>query len=59
MAGFSNWKNALQKFKKHQSSIAHHEAVDPVEKIPRTTKDVGEMLSGVHAEQKLKTEKCS
>ena len=33
--GFSNWKNALSKFEKHQCSVAHHEAVHLIQTIPR------------------------
>ena len=29
--GFSNWKDALSKFRKHQSSVAHHEAVNLIQ----------------------------
>ena len=50
--GFSNWKKALTRFEKHQNTISHREAVQLVVTIPRTTKDVGEMLSVCHAEQK-------
>ena len=51
-AGFSNWKKAIEKFNKHEKSIAHHQAVELVEKIPKTTKNVGDMLSSTHAKQK-------
>ena len=50
--GFSNWKKAIEKFEKHQTSKSHREAIDLVIKIPSTTKDVGEMLNKSHAEQK-------
>lgn len=55
--GFSNWKDAISSFKKHAKSDAHLEAVDEVFKLPRITKDVGELLSAHHAEQKLKARK--
>ena len=51
-SGFSNWKKAIERFNKHESSLSHHQAVDFVEKIPRTTKNVGEMLSSSYAQQK-------
>ena len=49
---FTNWKKAIERFNKHESSLSHHQAVDFVEKIPRTTKNVGEMLSSTYAQQK-------
>lgn len=38
-------------------SDAHLEAVDEVIKLPRATKDIGEMLSAQHTEQKLESRK--
>ena len=57
-AGFTNWKKAIEKFIKHEKTIAHRQAVELVEKIPKTTKDVGEMLSSAHAQLKAETVKC-
>ena len=51
--GFSDWKNATTSFKKHQQSKAHCEAVDAVITLPRTTKNIGELLSREHAAQKV------
>ncbi len=51
-AGFTNWKKALEKFDKHQSTSSHRESVELLVTIPSNTKDVGEMLSKAHAEQK-------
>ena len=50
--GFSNWKKAIERFNKHEQSIVHRQAVDLVEKIPSTTKNVGDMLSSAYAQQK-------
>ena len=50
--GFSNWKKALERFEKHQGTIAHRQAVEMVKTIPNTTRDVGELLSEAHAQQK-------
>ncbi len=47
--GFSDWKRALEKFKKHQLSHSHRQAVDF---IMNTTKNVGEMVQKGYAEQK-------
>ena len=43
--GFSNWKDATSSFKKHQASKAHGEPVQAVITLPKTTKNVGELLS--------------
>lgn len=51
-SGFSNWKRAIEKFNKHETSMSHRQAVDFVEKIPRTTMNVGNMLSSTYAQQK-------
>ena len=50
--GFCNWKKALERFNKHERTVSHCQAVELVETIPNTTKNVGEMLSGINAEQK-------
>ena len=55
--GFDNWKKALERFKKHQNTTSHRDAVDLVVKIPSTTKDVGEMLSTSLASQKAESRK--
>eukprot|EP00105_Crassostrea_gigas_P017526 XP_011435339.1 PREDICTED: zinc finger MYM-type protein 1-like [Crassostrea gigas] len=38
--GFSNWKDATSKFRKHQDSDCHKEAVERKLKLPRETKDI-------------------
>ena len=43
--GFSNWKDAIAKFSKHQDSWCHQQAVLKTVTLPSTTADVGEMLS--------------
>ena len=48
VTGFSNWKNALEKFENHQHTKSHREAMLVVS-IPGTTRDVGELLSTSHA----------
>lgn len=50
--GFCNWKKGLERFNKHERTLSHHQAVELVEKIPNTTKNIGEMLSAISAEQK-------
>ncbi|XP_062585373.1 zinc finger MYM-type protein 1-like [Saccostrea cucullata] len=50
--GFCNWKDATSKFRKHQDSDCHKEAVERKVKLPRETKDIGEVLSAAHSEEK-------
>ena len=50
--GFSNWKKAIECFNKHEKTTSHRQAVELVEKMPKTTRDVGDMLSSIHAQQK-------
>ena len=50
--GFSNWKDATVSFKKHQSSSTHSEAVESVVTLPRTTRDIGELMSSSHKRDK-------
>ena len=47
--GFSNWKRALAKFKKHQLSHSHRQAV---EFVTSTSKNIGEMVNKGYAAQK-------
>ena len=50
--GYTNWKDALAAFKKHEGTICHKEAVDVIVTIPRSHRDCGEMLSMAHAAEK-------
>ena len=50
--GFCNWKNATTQIQKHQESKCHHEAVEVVITLPKTTVDIGEQLSLQHAREK-------
>lgn len=55
--GFSNWKNALSKFEKHQISIAHQEAVALIQ----TTVPImmlGKCWAVLMQNKSSKTEKC-
>ena len=54
--GFSNWKDASGEkgaFSCHQQSNCHKRAVELMVTLPRTTKDVGELLSLTHSQEKL------
>ncbi len=50
--GYSNWKDATVAFKKHQESKTHREAVEAIVTLPKTTRDVGELLSDMHKKEK-------
>ena len=50
--GFSYWKEATTAFKKHQSSDCHREAVQAIVIVPQQVRDVGELLSKAHQEEK-------
>ena len=52
--GFRNWKYALIKFRTHDSSSCHREAVEKVLTLPKTTRDIAESLSSAHKADKLK-----
>ena len=56
--GFSNWKDATVRFVKHEQTTTHKIAVDLVVTLPRTTRDVGEMLSSAHAAEKAVNRHC-
>jgi len=57
-AGFSNWKDATVAFMTHEKSATHKRAVESVITIPQTTRDVGELLSSVHAAEKCTNQQC-
>lgn len=50
--GFKNWKKATIKFREHDNSDCHREAVERVKSLPQITKDIGESLSEQHEDQK-------
>ena len=47
--GFCNWKDATIGFENHEKSTTHKKAVETVITLPRTTRDVGELISSAHA----------
>ncbi|XP_052253227.1 zinc finger MYM-type protein 1-like [Dreissena polymorpha] len=55
--GFSKWKAGTEKFRKHEKSECHKEAVERLVTLPATTRDVGEMLSAGHAKEKADNRK--
>ena len=53
--GFHNWKDASGDkgcFNSHEQSKCHKIAVEVIISLPKTTRDVGEMLSSDHAKEK-------
>lgn len=52
--GFSNWKDATRCFTNHEKTATHKKAVEVMITLPRTTGDVGEMLSSTLASERSK-----
>ena len=55
--GYCNWKDASGDkggLASHESSSVHKRAVEVIETLPRTTRDIGEQPSSAHAEEKLR-----
>ena len=53
--GYATWKDASGKtgpFCKHECSSLHKQAVEVIYTFPRTTPDIGELLSTTHASEK-------
>ena len=53
--GYANWKDASGKtgaFCKHECSSLHKQAIEVIYTFPRTTPDIGELLSTAHASEK-------
>ena len=50
--GFTYWKEATTAFKKHQSSDCHKEATEAIVSLPQQVRDIRELLSDAHREQK-------
>ena len=38
--------------------MCHKEAVEKIVTLPATTRDVGELLSGMHAQEKIENRQC-
>ncbi len=45
---YSNWKDATRAFQNHKESKLHREAVEATIILPKTTTDVGVLLSKTH-----------
>ena len=55
--GFSNWKDVTIRFKNHEASAFHKEALQ-VTLLPATHSDIGEMLSKQHTDAKKENREC-
>lgn len=56
--GFKNWKDATIAFRDHESSAIHKSAMELVVTLPAVCKDVGEMLSKEHVQEKCRNRLC-
>ena len=50
--GYSNWKDAVLNFTKHENSICQKDAVLKMVTAPKSIYDVGELLSKEHQKEK-------
>ena len=50
--GFSNWKDSMRIFKKHDASDVYKHAIEKLHILPRTTRDIGESLNAAHEKEK-------
>ena len=57
-SGFSNWKDAVAKFSKHEGSRCHKDAVLKVQVLPASTRDVGEAFSEQLGKDRLEARCC-
>ena len=56
--GFFNWKDGTIAFRKHEKTLCHKEAVEKLLTLPSTTRDIGELLSSAHAQEKAANRHC-
>ena len=56
--GFSNWKDATVRFRDHAKTDCHKDALLKLVVLPKTTPDVGELMSRSHAEDKAANRQC-
>ena len=55
----SNWKNATERFRQHEQSKCHIDAVQVMVVLPKSVRDIGETLSesDAHAQSKAENRK--
>ena len=51
--GFSNWKDSMRIFKKHDASDVYKHAIEKLHILPRTTRDICESLDAAHEEKQM------
>lgn len=56
-SGFYNWKDATVKYRKHEQSECHKEALQRHIVLPQQTRDIGETLSASHKTEKADNRK--
>ncbi|XP_062518325.1 uncharacterized protein LOC134193513 [Corticium candelabrum] len=56
--GFCYWKNVTEKLKTHEASNVHRKVVEKTISLPKTTEDVGELLSRLHKQDKCERRQC-
>jgi len=52
--GYSNWKDTTLRFRNHELSASHREAVDMIVHLPTTTQHIGQLLSRQYASETAK-----
>ena len=55
--GFSNWKDAVECFRRHEQSRCHMDAVQVMVVLPKSVRDFGEALSEAHSQSKSENKK--
>ena len=56
--GFSNWKDTVAKFNKHEGSRCHKDAVLATVTLPAATRDISKLLSTQLAKERSERRKC-
>ena len=56
--GFFNSKDGTIAFRKHEKILCQKEAVEKLLTLPSTTRDIGELLSSAHAQEKAANRHC-
>ena len=56
--GYSNWKDAIMVYKKHEGSDCHKSSIEAIVTLPLQCKDIGEQLSNQVASEKRDNRQC-
>lgn len=57
-AGFANWKDSSTRLPAHETTTCHKTAVLKTITLLSTTRDVGELLSAAHSQDRLERRQC-